>query len=144
MATKTLEARFEHLNVNDENEAPHNGSTMLKSKVRALLSLKKVYSDNPTASPSRNRSLDSQLDNDRQPTESGPLRSSSEQRLQTERRANHCTYYNHHNNGAYSSLIACAKAPSPSSGIRGDRSAILRFLLLRSASDTYKFPPWYV
>ena len=32
MAAKTLEARFEHLSVNDENEAP-NGTTMLKSKV---------------------------------------------------------------------------------------------------------------
>jgi len=33
MATKTLEARFEHLSVKDENEAAQNGSTMLKSKV---------------------------------------------------------------------------------------------------------------
>lgn len=33
MATKTLEARFEHLSVNDENEPAQNGSTMLKSKV---------------------------------------------------------------------------------------------------------------
>lgn len=33
MAAKTLEARFEHLTVNDENEAPNNASTMLKSKV---------------------------------------------------------------------------------------------------------------
>jgi aurora kinase, other len=32
MAAKTLEARFEHLTVNDENEAPSNGATMLKSK----------------------------------------------------------------------------------------------------------------
>ena len=31
MATKTLEARFEHLTVTDENEAPI--STALKSKV---------------------------------------------------------------------------------------------------------------
>ncbi|ETN42617.1 uncharacterized protein HMPREF1541_01774 [Cyphellophora europaea CBS 101466] len=35
MAAKTLEARFEHLSVHDENEAPNNGSTMLKSKVTA-------------------------------------------------------------------------------------------------------------
>lgn len=34
MATKTLEARFENLSVNDENEpAQQNGSAMLKSKV---------------------------------------------------------------------------------------------------------------
>lgn len=37
MAAKTLEARFEHLSVNDENEAPNKESTMLKSKVRSLL-----------------------------------------------------------------------------------------------------------
>jgi len=40
MATKTLEARFEHLSVNDENEIS-NGSTMLKSKVRDT----KMYPD---------------------------------------------------------------------------------------------------
>lgn len=34
MATKTLEARFEHLTVNDENETPP--SPMLKSKVLSL------------------------------------------------------------------------------------------------------------
>lgn len=34
MATKTLEARFEHLTVKDENDVPTSGSTMLKSKVR--------------------------------------------------------------------------------------------------------------
>jgi hypothetical protein len=34
MATKTLEARFEHLALNDENEAPLTGSAILKSKVR--------------------------------------------------------------------------------------------------------------
>lgn len=33
MAAKTLEARFEHLTVHDENEAPAATSTMLKSKV---------------------------------------------------------------------------------------------------------------
>jgi aurora kinase, other len=38
MATKTLEARFEHLSVQDENEAPNNGSTMLKSKVKTPVS----------------------------------------------------------------------------------------------------------
>lgn len=32
MATKTLEARFEHLSVNDENE-PVSGKTLIKSKV---------------------------------------------------------------------------------------------------------------
>lgn len=36
MASKTLEARFEHLSVNDENDAPP--TTMLKSKV-SLISL---------------------------------------------------------------------------------------------------------
>lgn len=41
MAAKTLEARFEHLSVNDENEAPSSGSTMLKSKVR-----RPVHDDN--------------------------------------------------------------------------------------------------
>jgi hypothetical protein len=33
MATKTLEARFEHLSVSDENDPTPNASTMLKSKV---------------------------------------------------------------------------------------------------------------
>jgi hypothetical protein len=37
MAAKALEARFEHLSVADENEAPNNGSTMLKSKVHRNL-----------------------------------------------------------------------------------------------------------
>jgi hypothetical protein len=39
MATKTLEARFEHLSVTDENEPAQNGSTMLKSKVRDMMAL---------------------------------------------------------------------------------------------------------
>lgn len=35
MATKTLESRFEHLTVHDENEAPPTTTTtLLKSKVR--------------------------------------------------------------------------------------------------------------
>jgi hypothetical protein len=35
MSVRTLEARLEHLSVNDENEpVNNNGSTMLKSKVR--------------------------------------------------------------------------------------------------------------
>jgi hypothetical protein len=38
MAIKTLEARLEHLSVNDENEPVNNGSTMLKSKVMRLKS----------------------------------------------------------------------------------------------------------
>lgn len=36
MATKTLEARFEHLSVHDENEPATSGSTMLKSKVGTM------------------------------------------------------------------------------------------------------------
>jgi len=35
MAAKTLESRFEHLSVNDENDAP--ASTILKSKVSLVL-----------------------------------------------------------------------------------------------------------
>lgn len=34
MSVRTLEARLEHLSVNDENEPANNGSTMLKSKVK--------------------------------------------------------------------------------------------------------------
>jgi hypothetical protein len=34
MSVRTLEARLEHLSVNDENEPVNNGSTMLKSKVK--------------------------------------------------------------------------------------------------------------
>lgn len=33
MATKTLEARFEHLSVKDENDSSGNGSYNLKQKV---------------------------------------------------------------------------------------------------------------
>ena len=36
MATKTLEARFEHLTVKDENEAGRNGSGYPKHKVLLL------------------------------------------------------------------------------------------------------------
>ena len=36
MAIKTLEARLEHLSVNDENEPVNNGSTMLKTKVKRV------------------------------------------------------------------------------------------------------------
>jgi hypothetical protein len=43
MATKTLEARFEHLSVNDENEPAQNGSTMLKSKVLASVTQVGIY-----------------------------------------------------------------------------------------------------
>jgi aurora kinase, other len=35
MSAKTLEARFEHLSVNDENENPNHGGAGLKSKVHA-------------------------------------------------------------------------------------------------------------
>ena len=38
MANKTLEARFEHLTVNDENEPASGAPTLLKSKVRGSLS----------------------------------------------------------------------------------------------------------
>ena len=41
MATKTLEARFEHLTVNDENEPINSVSTMLKSK--ASQDVKRLY-----------------------------------------------------------------------------------------------------
>ena len=37
MAAKTLEARFEHLTVTDENDVVGNGAALLKSKVKALL-----------------------------------------------------------------------------------------------------------
>ena len=37
MAAKTLEARFEHLTVTDENDVAANGAGVLKSKVRASL-----------------------------------------------------------------------------------------------------------
>ena len=43
MATKTLEARFEHLTVNDENETPP--STMLKSKVLQMRCVNLQYTD---------------------------------------------------------------------------------------------------
>lgn len=33
MTTKALEARFEHLTVNDENDPPKNGNAYHKSKV---------------------------------------------------------------------------------------------------------------
>ncbi len=36
MATKTLEARFEHLSVTDENEPTQNAPTTLKSKVLTI------------------------------------------------------------------------------------------------------------
>lgn len=37
MATKTLEARFEHLTVTDENEPTGGTSTMLKSKASPFI-----------------------------------------------------------------------------------------------------------
>lgn len=45
MATRALEARFEHLSVTDENEAASNGSTVLKSKVNSSQWCLLAYAD---------------------------------------------------------------------------------------------------